>query len=238
MSRTGLALVLGALAWWPGVAGVLAGEDPKTPVPFIEASGDGEVQVTPDLAVLTLGVVSEAPTAQEAVAKNGREMTAVLQALAAAGFSGPDVTTQRLTLSPVYESRPTTSRPRIIGYQAGNQVQIRTTRPASVGQALDAAVKAGANVSGALAFSLADPGAVELRALRLAVEDARRRATTVADALGMRVTRVLEVRALETFPPPGIPEGRMLAMRDVGGTPVEPGQLTVRARVTLRVELQ
>jgi uncharacterized protein YggE len=212
--------------------------DVRAAVPFVEAAGEAEIAVTPDQAVLTLGVATEAPTAQEAIDENARRMTAVVAALTAAGFGGDALTTRALALHPVYESRPQT-QPRIVGYRATNQVQVKTSRPATIGRALDAGVKAGANMSAGLAFSLRDPGAAEAAALRLAVQDAQRRAAAMAEAAGKRLGRVLEVRTTDLARPlPYAVEGVRAMAQTAPPTPVEPGQLTVRARVLLRAELE
>jgi uncharacterized protein YggE len=164
-------------------------------------------------------------------------MTAVLQALAAAGFSGPDIATQSITIVPRYEQRPS-ERPRIVGYEATNQVRVTTREIARLGPALDAAVQAGANVSGGLAFSLHDPHPVELEALRRAVRDAQERLLAMLDALGKKLIRVVEVRTLDLVRPgPVYGEAAGLA-RAMAPTPVEPGQLTVRARVVVRAEFE
>ena len=203
---------------------------------IVEAVGDGELSLPPDEAVLSLGVTSEGKTAKEALDANAKTTTAVLGVLAAAGFSGTNVTTRAVTLNPVYEHLPQGGTPRIVGYQAVNAVQIKTREPASIGRALDAAVGVGANVSAGLAFGLADPRAAETIALRLAVEDAYRRATAMAEALGKRLGRVVEVRGMETSPGLPVPLSHMRAAQ--AATPIEPGVVTVRARATLRAELR
>jgi uncharacterized protein YggE len=116
-------------------------------------------------------------------------------------------------------------------------VQVKTKDPASIGRALDAGVKAGANVSGGIAFSLADPRAAETQALRLAVQDAQRRAAAMADALGKKLGRIVEVRTSEVERPIPRLEATMARRADVQ-TPIEPGLITVRARAVLKAEIR
>lgn len=223
-----VAFTFAAVLATPALAGAAAS--------IVEAIGEGELTLPPDQAVLSIGATNEARTAKEALDENAKAMSAVLSALATAGFRAPDVTTRAVTLSPVMEY-PERGAPRVTGFRATNAVQVKTREPASIGRALDAAVGAGANVSAGLAFGLADPRAAETLALRLAVEDALRRATAMAEALGKRVGRVVEVRAFETEHPG--PRGEVLAMRAAPGqTPIEPGVIAVRARATLKVELR
>jgi uncharacterized protein YggE len=203
----------------------------------VEVTGEAELRLPPDQAVLSLGVTTEAATAREAMEKNAQTMTAVMAALATAGFAGKDVRTQAVSLHPVMDYRPN-EQPRIIGYRASNTVQVTTKDPASIGRALDAGVQAGANVSAGLAFTLADPRAAETQALRLAVQDAQQRAGAMAEALGKKITRVVEVRAVDAERI--VPRPEMMAARAAAPTqtPIEPGLVTIRARAALKAEMR
>jgi uncharacterized protein YggE len=205
---------------------------------IVETIGEGVVRAVPDEAILSLGVTTEAPTAREAMDDNARRMTAVVQALAAAGFTAPDVSTRAVQLQPVHDHRPN-APPRIVAYRATNLVHVRTDRPATIGQALDAAVQAGANVAASLTFALRDPQAAHVAALEQAVQDARRRATAMAGARGATLRRIVEVKSVDL----GMPEPRPVEMLRAGlaaapPTPVEVGDITVRARVVLRAEFR
>jgi uncharacterized protein YggE len=203
---------------------------------LVEATGEAEVSLAPDQAVLSLGVTHDAPTAKEALEANARAMTAVVAALAQAGFTAPSVATRAVSLTPVMDYRPNTE-PRITGYRASNTVQVKTSDPASIGRALDAGVQADANVSGGIAFGLADPRAAETQALRLAVQDGRRRAAAMADALGLKLGRIVEVRAVDVERP--MPRLETMAARaGATPTPVEPGLVIVRARAVVKAELR
>jgi uncharacterized protein YggE len=205
--------------------------------PVIEASGEGIVNVPPDMATVSLGVVTQASTAREAAEDNARKMTEVVQALARLGVSGKDVRTQTLSLMPVTEARPNET-PRIRGYRATNQVEATTRDLARVGPILDEVVKAGANLSGNVRFGLADPSAAQTAALRQATREAHARATAMADALGMRLTRVVEIRSADVAIPRGMAMEPMTMARTATSTPVESGELTIQARVILRAEFQ
>ena len=201
----------------------------------VEVVGEAELSLPADQATLQLGVTTDAATAKEALADNARLMTAVVAALASAGFCGTDVTTRSVSITPRMEYRER-QEPRIVGYRANNIVQVTSRAPALIGRALDTGVQAGANVSGGLAFSLADPRAAETQALRLAVQDAQRRAAAMADAMGKRLGRIIEVKSVEMERP--VPRMETMAMRTAGAppTPIEPGLITVRARVTFKAE--
>ena len=58
---------------------------------IVSVSGLGEVKARPDMAAITSGVTSEAPTAQAALARNNAAMTAVISTLKNAGVSEDDI---------------------------------------------------------------------------------------------------------------------------------------------------
>ena len=203
----------------------------------VEATGEAEVSLPPDQALLSLGVTTEASSAKQALDDNARVMTAVVAALAQAGFSAPDVATRAVSVTPIIDYQQQREKPRIVGYRANNTVQVKTRDPSAIGRALDVGVGAGANVSGGIAFGLADSREAETQALRLAVQDAQRRALAMAEALGRRLGPVLEVRTVDVERP--IPRFEAMAQRTVAAppTPIEPGLITVRARATLKAEI-
>jgi uncharacterized protein YggE len=225
-----------ALALALGLAVLLAAPGPGIAGSTVEATGEAEVSLPPDQALLSLGVTTEAPTAKQALEDNARKMTAVIGALAQAGFTGPDAATRAVSVTPIIDFQRGEQQ-RTVGYRANNTVQVKTRDPSAIGRALDAGVQAGANVASGIAFGLADSRPAETQALRLAVQDAQRRASAMAEALGKRLGRVVELRTVEVERP--IPRFEAMAQRAAAPpTPIEPGLITVRARAILKAEIR
>jgi uncharacterized protein YggE len=204
---------------------------------LVEATGEATVNETPDVAIAWVGVTTEAPTPGEAMTRNAAIAQRVVKALRELGLTAPDaIRTQAITVSPFFDDKAG-ARARIAGYRAGNQVQIRVTDISVLGPALDTALKAGATDIGGQQFSLDTPQAAERRALEQAVRDARARAETMANALGQRLGRIVEIRTLDE---PAFPRPEPMAMGRVASSaiPVEPGVIGVRARVRIRAELE
>ena len=90
----------------------------------LDVVANGEVTRVPDLVRINAGVVTQAPTAVEAIRQNAVRMQALLAALRAAGVAERDVQTSSLNLNPDYrhvDNQP----PRLVGYQAMNTVSVR-----------------------------------------------------------------------------------------------------------------
>ena len=221
-------------------AGSAAAQPPGPPPAVIVTNGEGLVKRAPDRAWVTIGAESRARTAAEAQRLNTDAMTAVLERIKAAGIPADAVQTTGYNLQPEFDYA--NGKQTLRGYVARNQVQVRVDTLAKTGDDVTAAVATGAtNVSG-VRFDLKDRDAVEREALRLAVQDARGRANSVASGGGVaidRVIRIEEQRDMIDGPRP-MPMN-MAMMRQEGAqaaVPLEAGEIEVRARVTLTVAIR
>lgn len=201
--------------------------------PSISLSAYGEVKVAPDMATITFGVVTEAPTAAEAMAQNAARMTQVIAALRRAGISERDIQTSGLNLSAQYDyvqNEP----PKLRGYQAVNRVTVTINDLTKVGTTADAVVAAGVNQIDGISFGLKDPSAAEDQARRLAVQALQAKAQLYAQALNVRLAgiRNLSEGGGYTPAPPQLFAVRAMAMREDASTPVAAGELTVRIDIT------
>jgi uncharacterized protein len=205
---------------------------------LLSVSADAEVNQAPDTLRLTAGVVTEAVSADEAMAANAARMNAVVAALKGAGLPSADIQTSSLSLSPRYRYQPNQS-PQRTGYQARNSVLVKTKRLGDAGKLIDALVKAGANEVNGPLFSLADPEAALNKARAAAVARARARAEVYAAAAGMAVKRITSISEPGSEPPVPVQRPMMARMSAevADATPVEPGELQLTARVNVTFEL-
>lgn len=205
----------------------------------IEVTADGEVEAPADLAVVEVGVLGQAPTAEAAAARNAEQMTTVLAALRKTLPAGGRIETGSYSVAPNYTRPREGEIAQVSSYTARNVIRVITSDLTRVGAVIDTAVKAGGNQVQRVTFSLKDPAAAQNEALRKAVQAARDKAQTVATALGLRVTGVYNAVVQETGPVrPVFQEGVAFARAEAAPpTPVEPGRIQVRSRVTLTVRV-
>ena len=203
----------------------------------IQVTGSGMATVAPDLAVVTLGVTVQAPTAGEAMSQNATRQQAVIAALQDRGVEARDIQTSGLSLSPMQDYSREGQPPRITGYQAGNVVTVRVRDLQQMGATIDAIVAAGANEVQGISFQRNDPAETEAEARRRAVANARDRAEVIAAAAGQRLGRLIAISdtAQGAAPPEPMMMRAMAAGKD--STPVQAGELSVSAEVTARWEL-
>jgi len=201
--------------------------------PALTLAAYGEVKVAPDMATINFGVVTEAPTAQEAMAQNAARMAEVTAALRRAGIDPRLVQTSGLNLSAQYdyvENNP----PRLRGYQASNRVTVRVEDLARTGQVVDAVVAAGVNQIDGIGFGLKDPSTAENQARVLAVRALQEKAALYAQALGVPLGGIRNLTEGGGYTPrPPMPMYARAEMAADGmATSVAPGELTVRIDVT------
>jgi uncharacterized protein YggE len=211
------------------------GDSPGAPV--IRTQGDAVLTAEPDLAEIQIGVQTEDPSAQVAAQKNAERADAVLKALREFLGRDADIRTVAYSLNPVYPV-PRDGKSGAVRYTATNMLRVKTDQLKRVGEVIDRANKAGANISGGLQFRIKDDAAMRLKALEQASREARAKADAIASALGIKVKRILEVEEIEQGPRP-FPRNRAFAgvAMEAAPTPIEAGTLEIQAAVALTAEL-
>jgi uncharacterized protein YggE len=206
----------------------------------VVVSGDATVQAQPDTAVVTVSVVTQNASASEAQAENASRTDAVVRAVKAAAGAGAEVKTSGYSLQPQYaykEGAP----PSLTSYIARNAVMVTTGELNRVGACIDAASRAGANSVDGLAFTLRRDEQARRQALGDATREAMSKARIIADTLGGRVVRIVEVQESGTVRPVPIYTaefGRNAGVAQSTPTPVESGSLEIRAQVQLVAEVE
>lgn len=208
-------------------------------------SADGRSTRTPDLAVFSAGVTTQAKTASAALSENAERMNAVITALKASGIAERDIQTSNLSVNPVYGQPRTdangnmTGDPVIIGYQATNQVEVRQRKIAGYGKTIDTLVSAGANQVSGPSFQLDNPDAASDEARLEAMKKARARAELYAKAAGLTVKRILTISESGGYAPqPMVMYARAESMMAKSApSPVAAGEVQVGANVTVTFEL-
>ncbi|HMP62256.1 MAG TPA: SIMPL domain-containing protein [Phenylobacterium sp.] len=239
-SALGLTLAAATAATAPAaLAQTASAADSMFRATTLNLSAMGEVDVAPDMAIISLGVQTEAATAQEAMQANARQMTQVMAALRRAGIAERDIQTSNLNLSAQYDYQQN-EPPRLRGYQASNQVTIKVRDLSRLGAAVDATVSAGANQVNGISFGLNDPAAARNAARQAAVADLRAKAELYAQATGYRVGRLVSLSEGASYSPP-MPPMPMMAMARAesfkDSTPVSAGEMTVRVDINALYEL-
>jgi hypothetical protein len=228
-------LAILALAAVPGLA---AAKPPAlSPPATIQVTGRAEVSRAPDEAYIDIGVRTQAAKPQTAVARNAARMSTVLAALRAAAGPGARLMSIDYSVAPRYRYGTNGAPPKLEGYTATHVVQVRLDHLDRIGQVIDAATGAGANLLQDMRFTLRGKETARIQALAKAAVAARREAQALAAALNLTVVRIVSVEESRPVVVPVL-RPRATGMRFAQArlpTPIETGPVEVSASVTLTV---
>lgn len=212
--------------------------NPNAPIPMVNASGHGQVYLTPDVAYINIGVRSQAEKVADALKQNNSQATGVSSSLKELGVEDKDIQTSAFNVYPQQEYGPQGEVTRTV-YVVENTVYVTVRDLSKLGQMLDAVVQNGANTINGISFDVLDKAKAEDEARRMAVEDARKQAQSMADAAGITLGKLisLNVYAGSTVPVYGGKGGAMKADA-AAAVPVAAGQLVITMEANLSYEIK
>lgn len=160
---------------------------------YVSVSGTGTVEVEPDIAYVSLGVVSRGKTAAEAQTQNAAAFDKVKKLLSDTfKIQDKDIKTVDFSVQPQYQYKENTE-PKIVAYEANHMVVVNVRDLTKVGKLVDEASKAGANRINNIRFDVENKENSEAQALEKAVANARKKAEAIAKASGRQLGIVISV---------------------------------------------
>lgn len=198
-------------------------------------SATGSVDVMPDVAYVTVGVVTQNKDVKTAQSDNTKLMIDIFDALKEKGLTEDDMRTTQYNVYPIHR------KGEISKYEVTNMVKLTIKDIDSVGEYIDIAAENGANTSYPVSFSLLDKDAFYNDALTDAVQKAKGKANTIASAGGYSIIGTLEI----TESSYGYTPYNEYAMDNIraedasgGTTPITAGELTVTANISVVYEIE
>lgn len=241
LRRNIAATILGMslLAVTPALANTAAhAQETKMPR-TISLVGHADVKVAPDLAIVSVGVLKQAPTAAEALAANTAAMTAVMAALKSAGIAPKDIQTSNFMVAPRYDYGDSSQPPKLTGYDVSNNVSVTVRKISELGSLLDTLVNAGSNQINGISFQVSQPDHALDEARKLATADAARKAKLYAMAMRLELGPVLSLSEGVAYEPPPPMMKTMRASAEMSSeVPVSAGEQTLSIDVNVTWEIK
>ncbi len=207
----------------------------------LNVTGSGTVYVEADIVTASLGVSMNGDDLETLQQEVNATITAVCDALQAAGMDSKDITTNYIFISPRYDYSD--GGEKIVGYSVNNSLYIRTGDLDKIGTYIDAAFAAGANSFDSISFTVSDDSAARMQALELAVQDAHAKAETIAKASGKQLSGMISITEGENdgywsnTVNGSVAYARTEAADVAMGTTVRAAQVQVTARVQVAYDM-
>jgi uncharacterized protein YggE len=205
----------------------------------ISVNGTGTVSLTPDMAIVHIGVETQNEDAQAAVAENNAIADLIMAAMSELGIPDGDLKTINFSVYPrtrYNDEGEITS----ISYSVNNSVQVTVRQLDILGEVFSEAVEAGANNIGGIQFDITDREAAYAQAMEQAMENARSRAEVLAGAGEVEIS---SVHTINTYIGGGGIINRnavaeFAAAGGMGNVPVSSGEMEITVDVNVVFEIK
>lgn len=182
-------------------ADLLPGVAPASDTSSVVVTGTAIVQVTPDLAHISVSVQTSAPTATRAAADDAALVARVRTHVQQSGVRPDDIKTISFGVFAQYDYRNGTQPALLTGFTANHTLELTVRDLARIGSTIDAAVAGGATTVQGISYDTSDRGGHEAAALAAAVKDAHTKAQAMATAAGISLGNVLSINASQQYAP-------------------------------------
>lgn len=203
---------------------------------LFSVSGEGKVTVTPDVAILNLGMSTKKNTVKLAQAEANTVVNGLTKAVKELGVKDADIKTTNYSVYPDYDYSNGSNR--IVGYNVNISLSVTVRNIDSVNDILDKASALGANSVGGIQFTVAEDKLKELnKEARLkAIQEAKEKAEELAKLSGMTLGKIVNIQegSNRLYPQPMYAKAEMMA--GGGGAEVQPGSTDITSTVTLFYE--
>ncbi len=201
----------------------------------ISVSGTGRATAEPDLVLLQLGIEVERSTVAAAREDAAASQQAILDALQANGVDEDDIQTVQLSVGTRYDYSSDNDERVLRGYNVSNVVSITLRGVEGASAVIDAAIAAGGNnvIVRDIAFAIDDPTELRKAARRDAVEDARERASQLAEAAGIKLGRPISIVESGFTPFQQRSDDDAAFNQADTATPIQAGELEILVRVNI-----
>ena len=203
----------------------------------ITVSGPGEVRVSADTAVISLGVSARDKDVLQAQQRVNETISAIRKAMTGEGIKEENINTEYINIYAIYDYK--NDQEQLAAYEASSTLAIRVTDMESVGSLIDAAFASGANTLNGISFSASDTTDAKSEALQKATEDAQNKAGILAEAAGVKITGIESISegslySYENSIGNSFAKGREVeAATADAGTVVQAAKLVVSATVSI-----
>jgi len=160
----------------------------------VTVSGTGKISYAPDIANVRLGVqIDKSQNAEIALADLNSKISKAMDAIKKIGIAEEDIQTQNYSIFPQYDYAEDISK--FVGYNANQQLIVKVKNLAKdanlVSKIISESTKAGVNQITGITFDVSRLEELKQEARLVAIADAKKKAQSIALALGVKLGNVV-----------------------------------------------
>lgn len=208
---------------------------------LVSVTGEAEMQVAPDMALLTGEIIRDGQDAASARREADAIAAQVVRLLTDAGIAADDIDSTAVTVSPRYRWNDERKEQQLLGYRVSRGITARILELADLGPVLVSLSDAGVNRLSPPRLTLQDEESVYRETLSAAVMNAKDRASAMAAVLGEDIDAVHSISQRgQSQPRPMMAERAMMAASDAApaAESYQAGDITYRVTVDASFSLK
>ncbi|UCC17796.1 MAG: SIMPL domain-containing protein [Dehalococcoidales bacterium] len=202
----------------------------------IWVTGQGEVSVKPDIAVINLGIEAEDKSVATARDRAAAAMNDVMDTLTSNGIAEKDIQTQYFNIQQVRTWDRETEKEVVTGYRVTNTVMVTIRDIEKVGTIIDAVTDAGGDLTriNGINFSIDDPDEYYEEARKEAMADAKNKAEQLAKLANVSLGEATFISE-NSYYAPIAKSGIAMAYDEAAGysTSISPGELDINLSIQI-----
>lgn len=200
----------------------------------------GKVSATPDVAKITVGIEKQGQTLKQVQNDVNTISKKLIDELKKLSISEKDIKTISYNVYPEYDYQ--NSPYKINGYKVSTSYEIKITDFEVVNDAVVVATSNGANMIGNISFEVNEKTRQELtnKAREEAVEKAKNKAKSLANAAGITLGKIINIKESEAFEPRPILmyDKAVSASEPAIEANITPGETEIEVSVTISFEIR
>jgi uncharacterized protein YggE len=175
------------------------------PTPQISVVGEGKVKVVPDQATISVTVETRGANATDVKKQNDASTNKVIEFIKKSGLPKSDVQTQRVSLSPQYDSDK-----KKYSYIASQTIEILLKNLDQYDTLMSGLIDAGINRINKVEFQSSQLEVYQSEARKLAIREAKRKADDYVLAIGQKVGKAMTINDNTQVIYPQVPQYKLM----------------------------
>jgi uncharacterized protein YggE len=162
----------------------------------ISVESQGKVTVVPDIAMTTMGMISDAATVAEAQQKNTETMNKLIDRLKGLAIEAKDIQTANYNVYPQYEYSDKGVQT-LKGYQVSQNVTVKIRNLQNSQKVLALAGELGINNVSGITFTIDDREVYKAQAREIAIQKVQAKAAALSSSLGVHIVGIVNYNEYE-----------------------------------------